>query len=160
MPQKNFVAVDIEENALLAPFSHQDYWDLDVESKIYISSFIGSVSNESLIKLFVKEVLKEQYYDSLRSISEKKARHLLRQMAMFEITVSNKRNRSYTSSEAKLASRLLIEFIGESADFFTNVLSIEFPHDNAGLVMSADSDGMHDAISFFGINSEYLFFIN
>ncbi len=79
---------------------------------------------------------------------------------MFEIDSENKKTRVYDSSEAKLVSQLLIDFVGKNTEFFTNAISIENPHDNPGRVLTSDSNGMCDSISFWAINQKNVVFIN
>lgn len=160
MTDENFIIIEDENNALLEPFSHVESWDPDAVSKIYSPLKIGKVSNEFLIQSFVNEILEEDYVEKIYLISDKKATILLRQMAMFEISSNNKKTRVYNSSEAKLASQTLISFMGKDTEFFTNVLSIDHPHDNPGRVLTEDSDGIYDSISFWAINKKYFVFIN
>jgi hypothetical protein len=155
--ETNFIEISREESRLLEPFSHQEYWDSN--SHIYTSSLLNTLTNEKLITNFIFEILGGEQHEAYACISKEKANILLRQMAMFEVR-ANKKRQLFNVSEAKLATNLLLNFIGPKAEFFTNAQSIEQPHDNPGKVMSNDSESTYRSICFFAINENYIVFIN
>lgn len=159
---EHFTAELIEEDSLIVPFDHRD------EYAIFSSTLLNKVPNKKLIDAFILEVLGgEQYelYEKIGFISASEAQMLLRQMAMFHVKWQAKKQRyekekQYTPSEAKLAAAELMAFLGNQAEFYTNVQSVSLPHDNPGRVMSSDSEGTFHAISLFIITGKYFIFIN
>jgi len=154
----NFTGELIKENVLIEAFTHF----YESGGSIFSSPLLGKVSNRQLIDAFISEVGGgEQYemYGKIEFISASEAQMLLRQMAMFKIGRQNKKEKEYTPQEAKLAANEMMAFIGSRAEFYTNVTSVDLPHDNPGRVMSSDSDCTYNAISFFAINDNYLIFI-
>ena len=161
MNEPQFLITEREENALIEAFSHEAFWDPDSLSKIYAYSGSDSVSDEALIESFIEDVLDGDYFnDSIKSISQKNAAALLRQMAMFEADDSGSKVKHHTPNEAKQVTDLLMDFTGPKAAFFTNVLSVENPHDRPGEVMTNGSDGSYLSISFWAINEECIIFIH
>lgn len=154
---EHFTGEDMEENRLVVPFDGGDEYGYT----LFSSPLLGKVSSKKLIDAFLLEVQGGEQYEMYRkvdSIPESEAHMLLRQMAMFRIR-RNKKERLYTPSEAKLATGELMAFIGSRAEFYTNVLSVDLPHDNPGRVMSSDSEGTHHSIALFVITDKYLIFI-
>jgi hypothetical protein len=155
---ENFIDELIEENSLIEAFTHF----YEAGGNIFSSPLLGKVSNRNLINTFISEVMGgEQYevYAPIDLISESEARMLLRQMAMFRIHGKNKKEKHYTPAEAKLAANEMMAFLGSHAEFYTNVLSVDLPHDNPGRVMSSDSEGTCNSITLFAINDKYLIYI-
>ena len=154
-----FLKQDIEETDLLYAFSHGDRWD-DSSCGIYTSPLLGIMANEKLIPLFIQEMVAHEQHGDYEVITQNRANDLLRQMAMFEMKWGERiKTQLYTSSEAKLATKLLMDFIGNRAEFFTNVSSIDHPHDSPGTAMSDDSEATYSCICFYAFNENYIIHI-
>lgn len=157
----NFRIEYIEESSLIEAFSHFDYFDPEARSNFYSCSKREHFSNEEIIEMFIADILDGNHYENLLPITDLKANMLLRQMAMTKVDHSGRKERVYSSAEAKESANLLMGFMGKSTEYYSNISFFENPHDNPGKVISYSDQlyGEHDSICFFAINTSYLVFI-
>ncbi len=157
MSSESFFLLDLEENNLIRAFTHTDSGNAD---SFYFSELIGKISDEQLISRFTTEVLDEYFYTDIEYISGNKAAMLLRQMAMFKKDYKGKRTQICNSSDAKIDTSALLDFLGPKAAFYTNAQSMEHPHDNPGIVLSSDSESSYKTICIFVVTEDRFLFIS
>jgi hypothetical protein len=150
---------NLEESDLIEFFSEDSYSDPDLPSKLYDYSALPKLSKDKIVNHFIEEVLEGDSYENLNDLSVSKVSVLLRQMAMFR-KKGNKKIMVNPSTDAKQYTRELIAFLGPKTVCYTNVDSIDNPHDKPSLVIrNTYCYEYFEAICFIAVNEKYLLFI-
>lgn len=157
---KFIVHDDWDDADLIEVFTDSSYSDPDESSKLFTFPDLVGLSNDELVEEFNIERLDGNEYEDLGTISSSKASDLLRQMAMFRMNEKNMKKQSYTSEEARDYTRQLLELMGKSTEYYSNVDSISNPHDNPGrVVLNEPMYCYYDSICLIAINKERFLFL-
>lgn len=147
---------DLEEQYLIEVFSEDSYYDPDAPSKLYRYTKATNLTNDQIVQCFIEEILDGDTYEDLGAIRASEATILLRQMAMFRKDGKLKQQEN-SSTEAKKYTKQLIDFLGVDTAYYSNVDSIDNPHDKPGFVVhNTMLYEHHDSIFFIAVHKEYL----
>lgn len=147
---------DLEEQYLIEVFSEDSYYDPDAPSKLYRYTGSTELKNDQIVQYFIEKIIEGDLYEGLGAIRASEANTLLGQMAMFRKEGKLKQQEN-SSTEAKKYSKELIDFLGVRTEYYSNVDSIDNPHDQPGFVIhNTMLYEHHDSICLIAINEKYL----
>jgi len=149
------VVTEFEEQYLINVFTGDSF----EPNLLYEYDTSSGIIYDRLIEHFVDDILDGDGYKNWDRISDKQASILLRQMAMFR-KENGRKEQVNTSTEAKYYTTELLTLLGNKTEYYTNVDSIEYPHDKPGFVEhNSQMYSHHDSICFIAINAKNFLFM-